>query len=105
MLYVEGMGSPIVKHEDIDEARQEAERLSKKEGKPVHLLKAHSVCLAEESKLDVMALVDKAIMLDQHDIAKALLTCSILADTASEYVPKKGLMSKMWFETAATLKF
>jgi hypothetical protein len=104
MIYVEGKGVPTLKHEDIDEARKEAERLAAKEGRPTYLLTATHVCLPPVSKLDVLDLVEKAIKLGQHDIAKALLTCSILVDTASEYMPKEGLASKIWFETAATLK-
>ena len=104
MIYVEGKGAPTIKHEDLDEARKEAERLAEKEGKPTYLLTATHACLPPVSKLDILNLVEKAIDLDQHDIAKALLTCSILVDAAAEYMPKEGLISKMWFEAAATLK-
>jgi len=104
MIYVEGKGAPTVKHEDIGEARKEAERLAAKEGRPTYLLTATHACLPPVCELDILDLVDKAILLGQHDIAKALLACSILLDAAAPHIPKEGLISKMWFDIAGTLK-
>jgi hypothetical protein len=103
MLHVEGGAAPTVKHATIGDARKEAERLVKKEGKPVYLLKASDVCLPDP-KLDVLSLVEKANTLGQQDIAQALLTCALLVDAAKAYMPQDEPISRMWFETASVIK-
>jgi len=103
MCYVEGAPSPKVKHQCLEEARDEAERLSAKTGKQTYLLAAVASCIPDP-RLDVAALVQKATDLGLNDIAKALLTCSILAQTAADFVPETGEFSELWFATAATLK-
>jgi hypothetical protein len=103
MLHAEGGAAPTVKHATIEDARKEAERLMKKENKPVYMLKASGVCLPDP-KLDVATLVDKANKLGQQDIARALLTCAILVDAAKEYMPKNKSVSQMWFKTASLIK-
>jgi hypothetical protein len=52
----------------------------------------------------VAALVQKATDLGLNDIAKALLTCAILAQAATDFVPEKGEFGELWFSTAAMLK-
>ena len=103
MLHVEGGAAPTVKHATIGDARKEAERLVKKEGKPVYLLQASNVCLPDP-KLDVSTLVDKANKLGHTDIARALLTCAVLVDAAKAYMPQDEPISRMWFETASVIK-
>lgn len=103
MLHVEGGAAPTVKHATVEDARKEAERLVKKENKPVYLLKSSNVCLPDP-KLDVSTLVDKANKLGHTDIARALLTCAVLVEAAKVYMPQDEPISRMWFETASVLK-
>jgi hypothetical protein len=103
MCYVEGASGPTVKHLSLEDASSEAERLTELTGKPTYLLHAVACCIPD-TRLDVLGLVEKAIKLGQHDIAKALLTCHILANTAEDFIPKDGEFSDLWFETAAKLK-
>ena len=44
MLYAEGKGAPTKKHFTVLEAHEEAERLARKEEKPVYVLLAWKVC-------------------------------------------------------------
>ena len=103
MLHVEGGSAPTVKHATVKDARKEAERLVKKENKPVYLLKASDVCLPDP-KLDVLSLVEKADNLGQHDIARALLTCALLVNAAKAYMPEDEAISQMWFDLASVVK-
>ena len=103
MLHVEGGSAPTVKHATIEDARKEAERLVKKENKPVYLLKASDVCLPDP-KCDVISLVEKANNLGQQDIAKALLTCALLVDAAKAYMPEDEPISRMWFDLASVVR-
>lgn len=103
MLHVEGGAAPTVKHATVEDARKEAERLVKKENKPVYLLRASDVCLPDP-KLDVLSLVEKANNLGQQDIAKALLTCALLVDAAKAYMPQDQPISRMWFDLASVVK-
>lgn len=103
MLHVEGGAAPTVKHATIGDARKEAERLVKKENKPVYLLKASDVCLPDP-KCDVISLVEKANNLGQQDIAKALLTCALLVDAAKAYMPEDEPISRMWFDLASVVR-
>lgn len=102
MCYVEGADSPTVKHSDIESARAEAERLTLKMGKPTYLLHAVARC-EPDKRLDVLGLVAKARDLGHEDIAKALLTCSVLVKTAVPFIPKIGEFPDLWRETEATL--
>ena len=103
MLHVEGGSAPTVKHATVEAARKEAERLAKKENKPVYLLNASDVCLPDP-KCDVLSLVEKANNLGQQDIAKALLTCALLVDAAKAYMPEGDPISRMWFDLASVVK-
>ena len=49
MLYVEGKNSPAKKHFSIEEARIEAERLARKEKKPVYVLLTREMCEIAEA--------------------------------------------------------
>lgn len=103
MLHVEGGSAPTVKHATVEGARKEAERLVKKENKPVYLLQASDVCLPDP-KLDVLSLVEKADNLGHGDIARALLTCALLVDAAKAYMPEGDPISRMWFDLASVVK-
>lgn len=103
MCYVEGASGPTVKHLSLEDARSEAERLTKLTGKHTYLLQAVACCIPD-TRLDVNALVEEAMDLGLTDVAKALHTCHILASTAEDFIPKDGEFSDLWFETAAKLK-
>ena len=49
MCFVEGKASPVKKHFTMPEAHEEAERLARKEGKPVYVLLACEVCEIAEA--------------------------------------------------------
>ena len=55
MIWVEGTRGPAVTHEDIGEAKREAERLARESaGKRVYTLEAKSYCQIQVSSLPVV---------------------------------------------------
>lgn len=108
MVYVEGRNGPKYKHESIQEARKEAERLCAKEKAPAHLLAAVGTCIPKKPVFaDFVRFAEGRNDAELYDFLKEVhflldAACDFVEDFKSDYIQDIEAKNE-WLSAARSL--